>query len=133
MKNLYFTPFLLTILLSCGTRINYLGNTYNPTDKVDVYVDESAIKRGYAIVGKGYVRGDLFTKPMNIQAKAISTAKVKGADAVLFKDIVKPATSGIHTFMRSDSVGKSLITTGTSSINQDVSTEFIVLFLKYND
>jgi hypothetical protein len=133
MKKLYSTSLLIILLLSCGTRINYLGNTYKPTDKVDVYVDESAIQRGYAIIGKGYVKGDLFTKPMDIQTKAISTARIKGADAVLIKDIIKPASSGIHTYMRSDSVGKSLITTGTSSINQDVSTEFIVLFLKYND
>lgn len=110
-----------------------LGNTYNPTENVDLFVDENAIKRSYDVVGKGYVQSNHFTKPEHVQIKAIETARKKGVDAVLIKDYFIPVSgTGIHTTMRSDSVGKSLITTGKSTVTPSVTSEFMVLFLKYN-
>lgn len=132
MKTIY-TCLIVILLTSCATKVNYLGNTFNPTEKIDVFVDETAIKKSYDIVGKGYVQSNYFTRPEHVQTKAIETARKKGADAVLIKDYYIPVSStGINTTLRSDSVGKSLITTGKSTISQNVTSEFMVLFLKYN-
>jgi hypothetical protein len=97
-----------------------------------VFVDENAIKRSYDVVGKGYVNSNYFTKPEHVQIKAIEMGRKKGADAVLIKDYFIPVLgTGIHTTMRSDSIGKSLITTGKSTVSPSVTSEFMVLFLKY--
>jgi hypothetical protein len=133
MKKLYSYVPTIFLFCSCSTTLNYLGNNYDPTQKVDVFVDESAVKRSYDIVGKGYVKSTMFTKPEHVQFKAIQTAKKKGADAVLIKDYYLPfPKSSIQTTLLSDSLGKSLITIGNSSVRPDLSSEFIVFFLKYN-
>src|SRR5687768_11781009 len=114
MSKLYaYLPALL-ILTSCASKISYVGTTYNPTEKVDVFVDEGAIKRTYSIVGKGYVRGSTaLAKPERIQSNAIATARQKGADAILIKDYYLPVPYGsVNHTLRTDRVGKGTITIG---------------------
>jgi hypothetical protein len=133
MKKIYASTVVLLTLCSCGPKINYLGNHYRPTEKVDVFVDESAIKKSYDIVGKGYVKSYYLTRPEQVQTKAVETARQKGADAVLIKDYFIPVThTGLQTILHTDSSGRGVIATGNSSMTQSLGSEFMVLFLKYN-
>jgi hypothetical protein len=129
-KRYAFLPLILGIA-SCASRISYVGTAYSPTKKVDIFVDESAIKRTYSIVGKGYLRGNLaLTSPEKVQSNAIVKAKEKGADAILLKDYYLPVGyNGIST-RQTDSAGKGSLTVGSSAVAYPGS-EFIVLFLKY--
>lgn len=128
----YFYLILLLLFLSC-TKINYVGNSYDPTFKIEVFVDEGAIKRKYDVVGKGYVRSvTTMPTPEKIQTKAVEKAKQKGADAILIKDYLVPST-GINTTVRTDSVGKGVISIGNTTVKQASSPEFVVLFLKYTE
>jgi hypothetical protein len=54
MLKLYFFLVVAFVLSSCGVSVNYLGNSFQKTSNVDVYVDQGAIKKSYTIVGKGY-------------------------------------------------------------------------------
>lgn len=124
-------------LCSCGSRLNYLGSSYNPSKKVDVYVDASTIKRPYTIMGKGYMQygvgSSVKSRIDKMQTKAIEKAKAKGADAVLFQDyLVKRDGTNIQTITKTDSVGKGLVTVETGTIGPVVSTGTNILFLKYN-
>jgi hypothetical protein len=135
MNKIYFF-FLLIALSSCLPRISYLGNSYTATKEPDLYVDGKNIERPYKIIGKGYPeRFTLFPTEL-LQKKAIQKAKDKGADAVLIQDyLVQDAVASVNSVYRSDSVGKGLITTGSSTVaNQNsVYTRFTILFLKYTD
>ena len=126
----YFYSLLVLLFLSC-TKINYVGNSYNPTSNVAVFVDEGAIKRNYDVVGKGYVQSTT-TTPEKIQTKAIEIAKQKGADAILIRDYFVPHT-GINTSVRTDTLNKAVINVGNTIVRHGSSQEFVVLFLKYTE
>ncbi len=124
------TGWLLVLLFSsCAPQINYLGNTFEPTKNVDVYVDESAIARDYTVVGKGYVRTFAYSVPESIQRKAIAKARQKGADAVLFKDYFVPVTQPV-TRTKKDSTRNLTVSINTPPV-QSAEPEVVVLFLKY--
>lgn len=133
MFKCYYYPTLLILLTACGTKISYVGNSFPKTIDVGVFVDESAIKKNYEVVGKGFIsRGYLFRTPEKIQEKAMAKARQKGADAILIKDYYIPNTyTGINTVLHSDSVGKGLVTIGNSTIQQSGTTGMTIYFLKY--
>lgn len=131
----FYPLFLLIAFSSCRARLNYLGGSFTPTKNVDVYVDASAIKRPYTIVGKGYMEYNYFVKSKvdKMQAKAIQKAQSKGADAVLFQDyIVKRDGTSVQTVTKTDSVGKGLVTVQTGTIGPVISSGTNILFLKYD-
>jgi len=122
---------LIIILFSCSTRINYLGTSEPPTKHVDVFVDASAIKKPYTIMGKGYQ--GLSTTMEVMQQKAINLAMEKGADAVLFQDYFitdEPATA--YDIAKTDSTGKTLSAKRRNETSSVVSSRINILFLKYN-
>ena len=135
MFNIYTFLLVSLLFISCGTKLNYLGKTSQPTENVDVYVDAAAIKKPYTIVGKGYMEGHSISKKSIelMQKKAIITAKEKGADAILFQDYyVIENGSGIHSVTKTDSVGSSLVSVSNARVTPVVSSKTDILFLKYN-
>lgn len=132
MPKQYTSYLLLLFFASCTTRITYIGSSSKPTQQVDVFVDESSVKKQYEIVGKGYTHTGLFTKVEMIQTKAVAQAKKKGANAVLIKDYYIPNTgAAINSITRTDSVGRGAISIGSATVQQTGSSGFTVLFLKY--
>jgi len=135
MIRFYF--LIIVVLSSCGSHLNYLGSSYSPTKNVDVYVDASAIKHSYTIIGKGYMEYSVgaYSKSSieKMQAKAIQKAKSKGADAILFQDYYfKENGTSVQTITKADSVGKSLVSVPTGNISPVVSSKTDILFLKYD-
>lgn len=135
--NKFYSLFFIVTLSSCGSQLNYLGSSQTPTKSVDVYVDASAIKHPYTIVGKGYMEYGVgsFTKSRieKMQTKAIEKAKAKGADAVLFQDYYfKDNGASIQTVTKADSVDKSLVSLQAGNISSVISSRTDILFLKYN-
>jgi hypothetical protein len=98
-----------------------------------VHVDPSSITKPYTIMGKGYINegvGDNFIK--HIQSLAVSEAKRKGADTILIQDYYIPAAStDVSTTLRTDSVGKGTVTVGNTTVQQNGSQKFAIVFLKY--
>ena len=131
MIKIYFTLFPVFVFTSCASSINYIGSSYSPTEKIDVFVDEAAIPKNYTIVGKGYVRNRTWSTPENMQTKAIAKARQQGADAVLIKDYYIPVIPVVNTSIQTDSSGKGRLTIGNAVVPQASAPEFIILFLKY--
>lgn len=132
MQKHYISLALLVFLTSCASGIRYVGSSYMETSDVDVFVDESAVKQSYDIVGKGYVRNNNLANPERIQKKAINKAKEKGADAILLKDYYVPAVAtALQTNSRQDSSGRTLTTNTNAAIPVATSSEIVGLFLKY--
>src|SRR5215213_1752223 len=96
MRKIY--PLLiLFVFASCSTGVKYLGTSYPPTTKVDVFVSESAVKKPFEIIGKGYVNG-IQPSVEVIQRQAVEKAKLNGADAVVIEDYyLVDKTSSIAT------------------------------------
>lgn len=134
MLKLYFALIATLLFSSCGVSVNYLGNSFEKTSQVDVYVDATAIKKPYTVIGKGYEERRIGFRYNieKLQGKAIQKAKQKGADAVLFQDyhLLHPGTS-IRTTTKVDTVDKGVITTSNTHAGPVVSSGRNILFLKY--
>lgn len=137
MKQMYTALLLSAALTSCVTRIGYLGSSSTPTQNVDVYVDASAIRRPYTIVGKAYPESvgysQLLNKAEKLQEKVVEVARKKGADAVLFQDYyVQHGGSNIYSVTRTDTLNKAVVTTTSGSVAPIAGVTREILFLKYN-
>jgi len=85
MKNIGLLFFIL-LLCSCSPRMHYLGDSYAPTQNVDVFYDELDIKKEYRVIGQ--LSADNQNNPTinldKIRDDMIKTAGEKGADGILF-------------------------------------------------
>ena len=89
MKHFNSLPSQLSLLLiftlvSCAPLIHYVGDSYPPTSKVDVYYSVKDIQRDYTIMGRmtrELIMGDHEKKEM------IEEAKRKGAEGIIFYDL----------------------------------------------
>jgi hypothetical protein len=136
MKMIFTTSLLPVLFCSCfSTHLNYIGSSYAPTKVVEVYVHTSAIKRPYTVIGKGYFDEHVYQvmRGEQLQEIAVEKAKLKGADAVLFMDIllVNNSTS-ISSRSQTDSIGQSLVTMHDATISPVISNKRDILFLKYD-
>lgn len=126
---------LLAIIFSSCSKINYIGQSYNPTEKIDVFISEQSITRPFQYMGKGYlVNPTSLASHAKIQAMAEALGKKKGADAVLITDYLAPnaGETTITTVNKTDSIHRGTIQTGTTVISPAVQKGFNILFIKYN-
>jgi hypothetical protein len=130
----FYLLFISVLLSSCFAvnKLDYLGNSYAPTQNVDIYVDASAVKKPYTIMGKSYFEIVAFTKLEKMQKAAIKKARQKGANAVLFQDYIVQHGSSIQTISKSDSADMSSLKLRTTAVTPVETTRLEILFLKYN-
>ena len=134
MIKIYSVLISLTLCSCFPTgHINYLGDSFPPTQRVDVYVDASAIRKAYTIIGKSSIdRTHFFSTDERIQQAAVEKAKEKGADAILFKDYTVIRGNTIQTVTKSDSVGSTSTAIRTTAISPTETIMWDILFLKYD-
>jgi hypothetical protein len=135
MKYIYPVLFFSLLGASCGIRMNYLGSTSAPTETVDVYVDVSAIKRPYTIIGKGYPEyagyAQLFYSTDKLQQKAVEVARKKGAHAILFQEMLLNGTT-VDLASKTDYSQEREVTTTSGAISPMTTRERVVFFLRYD-
>jgi hypothetical protein len=89
MKHLISPIAVLIILLGCAT-INYIGESYPPTQQVDLYFSEEDIEREYSVVGRiiATANSDELAYSSDKFTKAIlKKAREKGADGVVIFEL----------------------------------------------
>lgn len=85
MKNLAILSTLF-LMCACSPTLNYLGDTFPPTDYVDVYYDEGDIKNEYRVIGQ--LTGDNINNSLidleEVKKGMLEEAKMRGANGILF-------------------------------------------------
>ena len=78
--------FSVLLVMSCSPVINYLGDSYTPSQNIDVFYDEHDIKQEYKVMGMmSNEAGDLeIDDAENVKNAMIKKARSVGADAILF-------------------------------------------------
>ena len=87
INSLKFTGLLVSVALltiSCAN-VNYVGKSFEPTIKVDLYFSKEDIEKEYTVIGHAISSGT--SDSNDIQRALIDKAKEKGADAVLITEI----------------------------------------------
>ncbi len=75
------------LLISCGPSIYYLGDSFQPSDAVEIFYDAKEIKKEYKIVGRMTNDKIAHYEPELIKAEMVKKAKQVGADAIIFSDL----------------------------------------------
>ena len=133
MYKIYFL-FISILLISCTTKIRYIGKSLPPTKNVEIFIAEKSIKSHFDLIGKGYLSKFGLSSPDKIQKKAEKLAREKGADAVLITDyyITNTEEVNISSIYRTDTTNHGIITTGNTTVKPSIATGYNILFLKYN-
>ncbi len=98
MKQCYLLTTTLAVLLlsSCFPKLSYMGDTYEPTEIVELYFDEIDIESDFKIIG--IARQEIgLNKLETIQEAMLGKAKKVGADAILFIGISQEIDSCSET------------------------------------
>jgi len=93
---------LTTSFLAGCVSTDYAGNSYAPTEQVDVYFSPDEVDREYTVMGKARSAADESVQFKTIEADMVKTAMANGADGLIFQDI------------RIETVGQTSTTTGRS-------------------
>ncbi|MGH1517965.1 hypothetical protein [Chryseobacterium sp. JK1] len=111
----------------------YLGKSYTPTEKVDMYLEAENIKRPYEVMGKSSVNQG-FKSLQKTQDQVIKLGKSKGADGVIVKLVEEVTGSQKNDFGSLNNGNKSSNTFSASSSTMDVKVKKIeAVFIKYKD
>lgn len=94
MKRLMIVPVLLILLSGCAS-ISYLGDSFPPTQHVDLFFSEKDVPREYTVIGRLEATADadelLYSTEKFTQAIRDKAAE-KGGDAVVILDFGKVTT-----------------------------------------
>lgn len=82
-------------LFSCVPSIHYLGDSYNPVDKIDIYYDREDVKQDHEVIGR-LANGKQFRfGTERIKEAMIKKAQEQGGDAIVFVNFGSSTDAGI--------------------------------------
>jgi len=130
MRTMLAIPALL--LVAACAHVDYVGQTYPPTSRVDVFFAESEVPQEYKVMGKVVATANDLVSAEKLQAKIVRKAREKGADAVVLTGLDR-YKSGENTDYHetTEAKGRRTTTHGHSSTSSEEKKEIQALFIKY--
>jgi len=130
----FLAPAALVFALSACAHVDYVGRTYPPTSKVDLYFDERDVRPEYEVMGQVIARANDLVSAEKLQSKIMKKAGEKGADAVVINGMDRYKTGESTSYEeQTKEVKKGTQTTGSSSTTATNEKEIRAVFLKYKD
>ena len=80
-----FVLGLFCFLIGGCATTNYVGETYTPTQHVDVFFNKSEIGRPYKTMGIAKTKGSQYMTYDAIEKQLVKDAMAKGADAIVIE------------------------------------------------
>ncbi len=132
MRRLYALAALAALLLTACAHIDYVGRTYPPTNKVDLYFHESDVDVPFEVMGTVIARAPDFIGAEKLQRKLMKKAGEKGADAVVITGLERYKTGSSTTYNEETKERRrGTVTEGSSSTSDENEKEIRAVFLKY--
>lgn len=132
MKRLIVPVMLAGLLLTACAHVDYVGRTYTPTSKVDLFFDEREVEAPYDVMGQVIARANDLISAEKLQAKIMQKAQDKGADAVVITGMERYKTGESTTYNESTKDRRRRTETSGSSTTSNMNEKEIrALFLKY--
>jgi nucleotide-binding universal stress UspA family protein len=130
-------PLLLVGLLAGCAHVDYVGESYAPTSRVDVFYSEENVPRAYTVIGEVVATGDALVSTGKMQEKIRKEAMKNGADAVVLTSLEK-YTAGEHSSWSENETQskdkKGRIhnnTSGSSSTTKEEKKKIRAIFIRY--
>ena len=135
MKRLLCISILLATV-SC-TKIDYVGEEFPPTDRVEQFFSPSDVTREYKVTGYIVASAPDMVSAEKMHKKLVEKAKKVGADAIIIEGLER-YTAGSNTNYtetsqeKTDKKGKTkTVTTGSSSTGSEEKKQIKATLIKY--
>lgn len=114
--------------------MDYVGRSYPPTTKVDLFFDEREVEAPYDVMGQVIARANDLVSAEKLQAKMMQKAEEKGADAVVITGMDRYKTGESTTYNESTKERRrGTVTEGSSSTTAQNEKQIRAIFLKYRE
>ncbi len=135
MKTALIAMVLIILFAGC-TKIDYVGEEYPPTTRVDLFFAMDDIERDYKIMGHIVASADDIVSAGKMQEKIMEEARKKGADAVVILGLERYLAGESTSFTETTTTketkkGLKSSTSASSSTSVKEKKEIQGTFLKY--
>jgi hypothetical protein len=123
----------LLFLAGACAHVDYVGKSYPPTSKVEIFFAEEDVVEPYEIMGRVVATADEIVSAEKMQDQIMEKAQKKGADAVVITGLDRYKSGETTNYTETTKEKKSGVTTtsGGSSTESENKKEITALFLKY--
>lgn len=130
-RKLAWIPLLL--LAGACAHVDYVGKSYAPTTKVEIFFAEGDVIEPYEIMGRVVATADEMVSAEKMQDQIIEKAQKKGADAVVITGLERYKSGETTNYRETTKEKRQGVTTtsGGSSTESNSKKEVTALFLKY--
>ena len=109
----------------------YFGKAYTPTQKIDEYYNIEDIEKKYIVMGTTEL-GQGFRSLEKVQKKIVDLARLKGADAVVFKMEEETISNSTSNTGSVNNKKKDMTTFNSGSVTTDIKQKKVyATFIKY--
>jgi uncharacterized protein YbjQ (UPF0145 family) len=136
MKIRWLMLAVLPVLVSGCAHMDYAGESFPPTQHVDLFFSEANVGRDYMVIGELTGTGDQLVSTQKLQDKMVEKAREKGADGVVILGL-EHIQSGENTSYSENTTqgqkkGKTVTTTsGSSTTSAEEKKRIRALLIKY--
>ena len=134
MRRLLMPAVLAVLLLTACAHVDYVGRSYPPTTRVDLFFSEREVDAPYDVMGHVIARANDLVSAEKLQAKIMEKAQAKGADAVIITGLERYKTGENTSYEESTKERRhGTETHGSSTTSETNEKEIRATFLKYRE
>jgi len=128
---------VLPVLLSGCAHMDYAGQSFPPTQQVDLFFSEANVGREYMVMGELTGTGDQLVSTQKLQDEMVKKAREKGADGVVILGLEhfqsgQSTNYSENTTQGQNKKGKTVTTTsGSSTTSSEEKKRIRALLIKY--
>src|SRR5262245_17837987 len=134
MNTRWFLLAALALIIPGCAHLDYAGQSFPPTQNVELFYSESNVGREYMVMGEVTATGDQFVSTQKMQDMMVQKGREKGADAVVILGLEHFQSGQNTNYDETTTEGKAktvTTTSGSSSTSSEESKRIRALFIKY--
>ena len=129
-RSILAIPSLL--LVAACAHVDYVGQSYPPTSRVEVFYSENEVRAEHSVMGKVVATANDLVSAEKLQQKIVKKAQDHGADAVVILGLERYKSGSNTDYSETtEQRGRRERTHGHSSTSDEEKKEIQALFIKY--
>ena len=123
---------LLVLFVAACAKIDYIGQSYQPTTHVDLYFSEEDIRENYRVMGHVIAQANEGISIENLQKQLEAKAREKGADGIVIHGFDRVQTGETTTYNEEAKRGEKKRSIASITITSaDEERQIKAIFIKY--
>ena len=123
---------LLILFVAACAKIDYIGQSYQPTTHVDLYFSEEDIREDYQVMGHVIAQANEGISIENLQKQLEAKAREKGADGIVIHGFDRIQTGETTTYNEQSKRGEKKRSIAAITVTSaDEERQIKAIFIKY--